>query len=196
MKIHIAPYAIDLISGEITQDDECLIRLGGAETRLLTALVEANGDPVSRQALLEHGWPGKVVGPNSLNVAIANLRRSLPPPLQLITLPKFGYRIEGFVHDGELPLPEQLPPQLRQHVSRLMERVRQLPDQHYADHLAALAGLHEALTIIIEEGEPEDYQRYCDTIAELFNPQPDLSVLARGISQLTLEALEHKLGKQ
>lgn len=193
MKIQLAHHTIDLDSGEISSSEhDPLIRLGAAETRLLARLLEADGEHVSRQDLLQIGWPGKVVGPNSLNVAIANLRRNLPSPLRLITLPRLGYRIIGLPKEV-IPNPIHHPHHLQVHC--LLNRIRQQETHQLGDHLTALATLHEVLSLL-NDGRPgdEEYLCYTATIAELFNSQPDLNILARGISRLTLRAIEQRIG--
>ncbi|GAD31336.1 conserved hypothetical protein [Photobacterium leiognathi lrivu.4.1] len=50
-------------------------RLSKSETKILQYLIDNCGEIVSRETLLQIGWPGKFVVPNSLNVSIGNLRK-------------------------------------------------------------------------------------------------------------------------
>lgn len=56
---------------------EKITKLSPSESKILQYLIDNSGDIVSREILLEIGWPGKIVVPNSLNVSIANLRKAL-----------------------------------------------------------------------------------------------------------------------
>ncbi|MCX2782215.1 winged helix-turn-helix domain-containing protein [Microbulbifer thermotolerans] len=61
---------------------------------VLIALLRNNGEPVSKQDLLEIAWPGKVVQENSLAKLIGRLRKSLGTDGQALkTVHGFGYRI-------------------------------------------------------------------------------------------------------
>ena len=51
-------------------------KLSASESKVLQYLIEHKGEIVTRDKLLDIGWPDKVVVPNSLNVAIANLRKA------------------------------------------------------------------------------------------------------------------------
>ena len=62
------------------------VRAGGASVSLdrscaaiLSALLAARGEVVSKDRLLEAGWPGRVVHENSLAKAIGRLRKALGP---------------------------------------------------------------------------------------------------------------------
>lgn len=63
---------------------------------LLTALLEAQGDPVSKDDLLAKGWPGLIVEEANLSVQVATLRKTLGQNEAgadwIATVPRFGYR--------------------------------------------------------------------------------------------------------
>lgn len=59
-------------------------KLSTSESLVLTHLITHSGEIVSRETLLEVGWPEKIVVPNSLNVAIANLRKAFRHKAELI----------------------------------------------------------------------------------------------------------------
>lgn len=72
-------------------------KLSYAEMAILIALIHAKGDVVSRDELMSLGWPGKIVVPNSLNMAILSLRRTLnffSMGDNIITIPKIGFSLD------------------------------------------------------------------------------------------------------
>lgn len=72
-------------------------RLSLKSANVLTALVEASGDVVSRDQLIAHVWPDVCVGEEVLTQAIAELRRAFDDnarnPRYIVTVPKAGYRL-------------------------------------------------------------------------------------------------------
>jgi adenylate cyclase len=64
---------------------------------LLGALIDANGAPVAKNALIEAGWPGLVVEEGNLSVQIAVLRKLMGPRPDgldwIATVPRVGYRL-------------------------------------------------------------------------------------------------------
>ena len=66
-------------------------RLGGRAFDVLLALVEERGRTVSRNALFERAWPGRVVEDQNLRVQINALRRVLGERA-IATIPGRGYR--------------------------------------------------------------------------------------------------------
>ena len=64
---------------------------------LLSALVDANGQAVSKQDLMEKAWPGMIVEDGNLTVQIASLRKALGSDAAgndwIITVPRVGYRL-------------------------------------------------------------------------------------------------------
>lgn len=82
-------------SGEVSE-----IRLSSAETLILAYMLVNAGEVCSKELLLEIGWEGKPISPNSLTVAIANLRRHMlvvPVELEIRSIPKKGYLLSLFV---------------------------------------------------------------------------------------------------
>jgi DNA-binding winged helix-turn-helix (wHTH) protein len=59
-------------------------KLSASECAVFLYLIRHGGEIVKRETLLEIGWPDKVVVPNSLNVAIANIRKALRHKADLI----------------------------------------------------------------------------------------------------------------
>lgn len=64
---------------------------------LLSALIDANGQAVSKVALMEKAWPGMIVEDGNLTVQIASLRKALGTDAAgndwIITVPRVGYRL-------------------------------------------------------------------------------------------------------
>lgn len=77
--------------------EDVRVRLSGAEVAILEQLLANEGVVQSKEDLLSIGWSGRPVSPNSLPVAIANLRRHLqgpPPEVEIRTLPREGYLLK------------------------------------------------------------------------------------------------------
>lgn len=83
--------------------------------QLLVALSEADGAVVSRERLIERCWGNVVVGDDSLNRAIAGLRRGLAEcgtrAVEVGTVPKVGYRlaVENAGASANLDAPDARP---------------------------------------------------------------------------------------
>ena len=87
---------IDSAARTIAIKEECR-RLSLKSANVLEALVEANGDVVTREDLIERAWPDVCVGEEVLTQAVAELRRAFgdsPREARYIeTVPKAGYRL-------------------------------------------------------------------------------------------------------
>ncbi|MCG9545549.1 winged helix-turn-helix domain-containing protein [Vibrio sp. Isolate33] len=84
---------ITLIDSDSGQENQPL-ELNRSEYNLLLAFCESHGEVIDKQALIEKGWPGRVVGDNSLAVAIMKLRKkldSLELGFEVNNLPGEGY---------------------------------------------------------------------------------------------------------
>jgi transcriptional activator of cad operon len=75
--------------------------------RLLLCLAAHAGQVVSIDELLEQGWPGVIVTPDSVYQAVASLRRVLgddsKDPTYIATVPRLGYRMVATVSPPEDP---------------------------------------------------------------------------------------------
>lgn len=95
-RVAFGPFVFDRSSATLWEGSR-LVGLGGRGTALLTALVEADGDVVSRSALMDRAWPGMAVEDGNLAVQIAALRKVLgtrPDGEEWIaTVPRVGYRL-------------------------------------------------------------------------------------------------------
>jgi TolB-like protein len=88
-------------------------------------LLDSEGRVVTREELFDECWGGTVVGDDSLNRAIAGVRRiatDLAPGLfEIETIPRTGYRLTGAASAGEAPTIAVLP----------FSNLRGDPDQEY-----------------------------------------------------------------
>lgn len=69
------------------------LELNRSEYNLLLAFCDSHGEVVDKQKLIELGWPGRVVGENSLAVAIMKLRKKL----EMLAL---GFEINNLPGEG------------------------------------------------------------------------------------------------
>ncbi|HVJ54570.1 MAG TPA: winged helix-turn-helix domain-containing protein [Aliidongia sp.] len=78
-------------------DADCLpVALGVKALGILTALVEAEGELVTKDELLERVWPGLVVEEHNIQVHISALRKALGEEAGwIVTVPRLGYRFVG-----------------------------------------------------------------------------------------------------
>ncbi|MFW1158678.1 transcriptional regulator [Vibrio parahaemolyticus] len=84
---------ITLVDSESGKENQPL-ELNRSEYNLLLAFCDSHGEVIDKQALIELGWPGRVVGENSLAVAIMKLRKkldSLGLGFEINNLPGEGY---------------------------------------------------------------------------------------------------------
>ena len=81
--------------------------LGPRAVAVLSVLVEAAGQPLTKEHILEAAWPGLVVEEANLAVQIAAIRKTLGraggAEHWIETLPRRGYRFVGPVLKGSLP---------------------------------------------------------------------------------------------
>jgi predicted ATPase/DNA-binding winged helix-turn-helix (wHTH) protein len=75
------------------------IKLGGRAFDVLMALIEARGAVVSKDAMMERVWPGRIIEENSLAAQIAALRATFGAERALIrTVSGRGYQFTGDIH--------------------------------------------------------------------------------------------------
>ncbi len=82
--------------------DGVAVALNGRGFDLLAFLVARHGQPVSRDEIFAHVWPGITVGENNLSVQISSLRKilgegSAAGPGLIVTVPGRGYSFTGEV---------------------------------------------------------------------------------------------------
>jgi predicted ATPase/DNA-binding winged helix-turn-helix (wHTH) protein len=75
------------------------VELGSRAFDVLLVLLEARGDLVTKNQLLDRVWPGTAVEENNIQVQISALRKAFGDDRNLIaTVPLRGYRFTGAVH--------------------------------------------------------------------------------------------------
>jgi DNA-binding winged helix-turn-helix (wHTH) protein len=68
---------------------------------MLMALIEVRGAVVSKDALMECVWPGRIVEENTLPAQISALRTAFGAQRDLIrTIPGQGYQLTGEIPQG------------------------------------------------------------------------------------------------
>lgn len=102
----------DSSSGRIFLNNTEVGRLNYSERLVFELLVQERNKIVSKDALLAAGWPGRVVVPNSLNIAIKSIRGTLERAgiyNEPETVPKMGYKLSVDVisinNDTDIPRP-------------------------------------------------------------------------------------------
>lgn len=85
---------------------ESVTRLGVAESNILAHLVENQGQVVSKEKLIDVGWPNSIVSNGSIHQTIKNLRKYFnddqKQPTYIQTMPKAGYRFIATVSQPEM----------------------------------------------------------------------------------------------
>ena len=71
--------------------------------KVFLLLIDAAGSVVTRDELFANAWGGVFVGDDSLNRAIARVRKiaadSAPDLFEIETIPRTGYRLRGRIRD-------------------------------------------------------------------------------------------------
>lgn len=97
-RARIGPWTFDRVQAELTGSDDVVRLLSTGEARLLSALVDAAGETLSRDALLQ-AMQGREARPfeRSVDIAVARLRRKIEvdpaDPRLLKTVRGAGYRL-------------------------------------------------------------------------------------------------------
>lgn len=90
-----------------------MLRMGGRAFDILAALIQAQGNIVSKDALISQVWQNTVVENNNLEVHISHLRKLLGGKDFIQTIPRRGYRLQATSYpafpDSTAPA-ETLPP--------------------------------------------------------------------------------------
>src|SRR5271154_453599 len=87
------------------------VPLGAKPLNILTALVTADGNLVTKDELIERVWPGMIVEENAIQAHISAIRKVLGEDARRIaTVPGQGYRFNGPVEclAGDRPRPEAI----------------------------------------------------------------------------------------
>lgn len=93
-KTTFGPFVLDRNRKELTRGGQA-VPVGHRGYALLEALLDARGEPVSKEALMERVWPGTVIEEGSLTVQVSALRRQLGEGADavIVTVPRIGYRL-------------------------------------------------------------------------------------------------------
>ncbi|HDO1331827.1 TPA: helix-turn-helix domain-containing protein [Aeromonas veronii] len=86
------------VSGDVTWNSKVIARLSKSETLIFTTLLNQINQFCSKDDLIEKGWPNKFVSPNSLAVAIKNIRKVLQETDSVFTIEtvhRRGYILHG-----------------------------------------------------------------------------------------------------
>ncbi|HVJ54568.1 MAG TPA: winged helix-turn-helix domain-containing protein [Aliidongia sp.] len=114
--------------------------LGTKALDILTALVEARGDLVTKDELLDRVWPGIVVEEHNIQVHVSALRKALGEDAGwIVTLPKRGYRFTGPLDEPPAGASSSLPRPLNRLFGREQDlaTIRSLLNH---SHLVTIAG--------------------------------------------------------
>ena len=98
--IRVGEWRVDPSLGEISRGGET-VRVELRTMKVLMCLAGHAGEVVSIDGLLEAGWEGVAVSPDSVYQAVASLRRVLgddpKQPTYIATVPRLGYRLVASV---------------------------------------------------------------------------------------------------
>ena len=90
------PFTFDRMAGTLLREGKA-VAIGTRGAALLGALVDADGAPATKEALMAAGWPGTIVEEGNLAVQIANLRKAMGLRSDgtewIATVPRVGYRL-------------------------------------------------------------------------------------------------------
>lgn len=78
-------------TGSVKYNGELVVRLGQSETLVLSALIVHSGELLTKDKLLDIGWPNKIVAPNSLTAAIKQIRKAIKHEVLIETVYRRGY---------------------------------------------------------------------------------------------------------
>src|SRR5262245_66202748 len=94
-EITFGPFRLDLKQRLLWRED-APVRLGSRTLDILCALASANGELVTKDALMACVWPNQVIEDNALQVQVSALRKALEEGKDgqsyVITVPGRGYR--------------------------------------------------------------------------------------------------------
>lgn len=88
------PFVLDRQRRRLMRDGHD-VAVGHRGYTLVETLLDAGGEPVSKEALMERVWPETIIEEGSLTVQVSALRRQLGDGAQamIITVPRVGYRL-------------------------------------------------------------------------------------------------------
>ncbi|MEI2700722.1 MAG: helix-turn-helix domain-containing protein [Microthrixaceae bacterium] len=80
-----------------------MLSLGARERAVLDRLARRPGAVVAKSVLRDEIWGGDT-GLHAVEVTVARLRERLTGELEIVAVPRRGYRLVAAAVDGELPL--------------------------------------------------------------------------------------------
>ena len=88
------PFVLDRARKQLTRNGQPL-PVSHRGYILLETLLDAGGEPVSKDVLMEHAWPGTAIEESNLTVQVSALRRQLGEGAEaiIVTVPRVGYRL-------------------------------------------------------------------------------------------------------
>jgi TolB-like protein len=87
------PFVLDRERKQLTRHGDP-VAVGHRGYLLLEALLDAQGEPVSKDALMERVWPASAVEEGNLTVLVSTVRRHLGDEAAgIVTVPRVGYRL-------------------------------------------------------------------------------------------------------
>ena len=93
-KTTFGPFVLDRERRQLTREGQA-VPVGHRGYILLETLLDASGEPVSKETLMDRVWPGTVIEEGSLTVQVSALRRQLGDGSGaiIVTVPRVGYRL-------------------------------------------------------------------------------------------------------
>ncbi len=88
------PFVLDRDRQRLTRNGQP-VPVGHRGYVILETLLDAGGEPVSKEMLMKRAWPGTVIEEGNLSVQISMLRRQLGDGSDavIVTVPRVGYRL-------------------------------------------------------------------------------------------------------
>ena len=94
--VTFGPFTLDASRNELRNSGE-VVNISQRAITLIAALINANGQTISKSELMEKAWPGMIVEDGNLTVQIAALRKALGSDADgndwIVTVPRVGYRL-------------------------------------------------------------------------------------------------------
>ncbi len=162
--------------------------------QVLTALYQAGGAVVSRDALLQRCWDGRIVGDDAINRSIAKARQmadlTAPPAFIIETIPRVGYRLKTQdIAPPPLPVPETAPAAVAPAAALPHAPSRRLFALGGAGVLAAGAVGAGALWWSRRPAAPGETPLVAVLPFDNLSPDPQLGYFADGLSEDILDTL-------
>lgn len=112
-KTAFGPFVLDRERKELIRDGQP-VPIGHRGYILLETLLDAGGEPVSRNALMERAWPATTIEEGNLTVLVSAVRRQLGEAADalIVTVPRIGYRLVTPPAHKRASAPEQGGPPL------------------------------------------------------------------------------------